>query len=193
MLVNLAQLLQKAAGIAPVLIIPGYEGTLIDYAKSLHLKYELVSPLPWYIYGSEIDVDYQRSVRRAAAELEIVLRETISDVVLINTLTSIPATLAAIKLNLPTIVWIHGVMDSSLLPVSEFPNRDASFQFAHDHLVLQTASAIIANSTWTKKFYEGKFGYDAIRVIYNWSSTDHVTPVEERKYRSGAIRMSRQL
>ena len=73
-----------------------------------------------------------------------------SDAVLVNTLTSVPAMLAAVELGIPSLVWVHGVLDSLLLP-----ERASEFAGPHDELLLHHANAGDRLPNYTSDFCAG--------------------------------------
>src|SRR5690349_18386567 len=108
MLLNLALLLKQDQDIMPILILPG-RGDFAAVARSAGLKCVFAGDLPWYLYGGQST--YFQKVGDSRRILKKILMNIQADLVIINTLTSVSPMLAAIALNLPSIVWIHGVID----------------------------------------------------------------------------------
>jgi glycosyltransferase involved in cell wall biosynthesis len=179
MLINLALLLQDSGSFSPVLLIPG-EGELVDLARKLHINCVIVPKSPWYIFGKT--PYYFSDVKIAAESLRRVFVNLMVDVVIINTLTSIAPMLAAIQINLPALVWLHGVIDSSMVGF-----RDSQFVYWNEEFLLHSACGLIANSQWTANFFTNILNAPKIDVIPNWTEIDPALPVDEEKYKSRKI------
>ena len=102
---------------------------------------------PWYLLLPDNLDDYRRGVQACRDTLRTMLVDLNSDAVLVNTLTSVPAMLAAVEIGLPSLVWVHGVLDSLLLP-----ERASEFAGPHDELLLHSASRVIALPNYTSDF-----------------------------------------
>jgi len=177
MLLNLARLLRRTSdAIRPVLIIPGL-GEMASEARACGVEYELVPPLPWYLFGEIGAGNYHGEVVTSTESLKRVFTELVADVVVVNTLTNVPPALAALELGLPFILWVHGVIDSGLLT-----SRDSNFALAHDQWLLQSAGAVVFNSNWTRRFFHEMLGYDAGKVIHNWTHIDRALATRHRSF-----------
>lgn len=179
MLINLALLLQNNGLFSPVLLIPG-EGELIELARKLHIDCVIVPKSPWYIFGKT--TYYFSDVNLAAESLRRVFVNLMVDVVIINTLTSIAPMLAAIQINLPALVWLHGVIDSSMVGP-----RDSRFVYWNEEFLLHSACGLIANSHWTADFFTNILSAPKIDIIPNWTEVDPTLTVDEEKYKSRKI------
>lgn len=166
MLLNLALLLRKVPGIEPILLIPGM-GELAQEARERNLRYDLAPQCPWYIWGVQPDFHYWESAHAASATLRDLLVGTNADVVVVNTLTSIVPGLVAAGLDLPFLLWVHGVLDSYLIP-----SGNATQRLLHDRVLLELAQTIVCPSQWTAEWLEGLVGRGRVCVVPNWTQVD---------------------
>jgi glycosyltransferase involved in cell wall biosynthesis len=179
MLLNLALLLKQHSDLHPILILPG-QGDFSEIARSNGLQFVFANTSPWYIYGST--ATYFQDTQASADLLITILSNMQADIVIINTLTNISPLLAAVQLNLPSIVWVHGVIDASMVG-----SRDSQFVYWNENLLLHTASAVVANSKWTAAFYESVLNIPGIKIIPNWTDIEPLFAASEEKYQSRTI------
>jgi glycosyltransferase involved in cell wall biosynthesis len=178
MLLNLARLLERSKRVQSVILAPG-DGDLVAEARRLGLRHEIVPSAPWYAAPPRDMRDYRQGVEECREALRTMLVDLNSDAVLVNTLTSVPAMLAAVDLDLPSLVWIHGVLDSLLLP-----RRSSEFAVAHDEFLLHSATRVIALPNFTSDYCSRVIGRQDIDVIPNWTPVDPHITVAPEKYRS---------
>jgi len=178
MLLNLAILLKSSGAVHPVLLAPD-DGDLVGEARRCGLHYEIVPAAPWYLYPPRSMGNYCRGVQRCCETLRTTLVDLNSDALLVNTMTSVPAMLAAVELDLPSLLWVHGVADSRLLP-----GRSSEFAAAHDGLLLHSATRVIALPNFTSDFCARVMRRTALDVIPNWTPLDPHLAVSSAKYRS---------
>jgi glycosyltransferase involved in cell wall biosynthesis len=178
MLVNLAILLQRSKVVHPVLLIPG-EGALSAEAMRQGLHHVLIPAPPWYLLPPTDMDDYCRGVQACCEALRTVLVDLNSDAVLVNTLTSVPAMLAAVELDLPSLLWVHGVLDSLLLP-----ERSSEFAEPQDELLLHSATRVITLPNFTSDFCARVMHRTDLDVIPNWTPVDPYFAAPLEKYRS---------
>jgi glycosyltransferase involved in cell wall biosynthesis len=178
MLLNLAILLQRSGNVRPVLLVPG-DGDLVAEARRHGIRYDIVPAAPWYLYPPRSMSDYRRGVDECCAALRTALVDLNCDAVLVNTLTSVPAMLAAVELDLPSLVWVHGVLDSLLLP-----GRSSAFAAAHDELLLHSATRVIALPCFTSDFCAQVVQRRQLDVLPNWTLVDPHFTADPQKYRS---------
>jgi len=181
MLLNLAVLLQRSKSVHPVLLVPD-DGGLVTEARRCGLHYEIVPAAPWYLFPPRSVNNYHRGVTRCREALRRTLVDLNSDAVLVNTMTSVPAMLAAVELDLPSLVWVHGVADSQLLP-----GRSSEFASAHDGLLLHSATRVIALPNFTSDFCAEVIGRAGLDVIPNWTQVAPHFTAPAAKYRSRRI------
>ena len=123
--------------------------------------------------------DYRRGVTACSDALQQILVDLNSDAVLINTMTNVPAMLAAVALDIPSLLWVHGVIDSLLLP-----GRPSEFAAPHDELLLHSATRVIALSNYTSDFCARVMQRSRLDVIHNWTPVDPQFAAPPDKYRS---------
>jgi len=167
MLLNLAILLkQSPEEINPVLIIPGEDGDLVNAAISHDIETRMIKPVRWYVFANSNDSNYWNSLSESYREIKFILKEKGCDCVLVNTLTNIGGAMAAVELQIPLLVWVHGVIDSFLIPRRSSP----SWAHLNDRFLFDSASYIIAVSQWVQTFITDVAGYKEKTVqIYNWT------------------------
>ena len=122
---------------------------------------------------------YGRGVQDCCEALKKMLVDLNSDAVLVNTMTSVPAMLAAVELDLPSLLWVHGVLDSLLLP-----ERSSEFAVPHDELLLHSATRVIALPNFTSDYCTQVMQRTRLDVIPNWTPVDPHFTAPPDKYRS---------
>ena len=178
MLLNLAILLEQTKTVRPVLLVPG-EGELVCEARRLGLAHQLVPVPPWYLVPPGDMNDYCRGVTECCETLKGLLIDLNSDVVLVNTMTNVPAMLAAVTLDIPSLLWVHGVIDSLLLP-----GRSSEFAGPHDELLLHSATRVITLSNYTRDFCTRVMRRTRLDVIHNWTPINPQFTASPDKYHS---------
>ena len=178
MLLNLAILLERTGTVRPVLLVPG-EGELVCEARRHGLACQIVPAPPWYLLPPGDMDDYRRGVTECSEALQETLVDLNSDAVLINTLTNVPAMLAAVALDIPSLLWVHGVIDSLLLP-----GRSSEFAAPHDELLLHSATRVIALRTSRAISARGSCSARSWTSIPNWTPVDPHFTAPPDKYRS---------
>ena len=187
MLLNLALLLERAGTVRPVLLVPG-EGELVCEARRLGLAQQIVPAPPWYLVPPGDISDYRRGVTECSEALQQILVDLNSDAVLINTMTNVPAMLAAVALDIPSLLWVHGVIDSLLLP-----GRSSEFAAPHDELLLHSATRVIALSNYTSDFCARMMRRGHLERIHNWTPVDPQFTRAAGQVPLAAIRLSEHL
>jgi glycosyltransferase involved in cell wall biosynthesis len=178
MLLNLALLLERTGTVRPVLLVPG-EGELACEAHRHGLACQMVPQPSWHLARPGDILDYCRGAIACSDALKQVLVDINSDAVLINTTTNVPPMLAAVALGIPSLLWVHGVIDSLLLP-----GRASEFATRHDELLLASATRVIALSNYTSDFCARMMGRTRLDVIHNWTPVDPQFVPPPDKYRS---------
>ena len=178
MLLNLALLLRRSETVHPLLLAPG-EGDLLAETRRHGLDYEIVPAAPWHLLPPGNMDDYRRGVQECTATMKTILVDLNCDAVLINTMTSVPAMLAAVELDLPSLVWVHGVLDSLLLP-----GRSSEFAAAHDELLLHSATRVVALPNFTSECCARVMQRRGLDVIPDWTPVDPHFTAPPGKYRS---------
>ena len=162
MLLNLALLLNNVDGVEPFLIIPG-SGLLSQAAVKHGIRYQTIPTIPWYLFSSK---DYRERLDSAVAAIRSTLQSSCASVVVINTLTNVAGLVAAVQMNIPSILWIHGILDSFLLSEKD------EMSPAHDKLLVECVSKVVANSRWTGNFLKKMIASNNVEVIHNWTDID---------------------
>ncbi len=165
MLLNLATALRDTATIKPVVFVPDAEhGLLSAFLDQEKIEWYCTPAMPWYLYAKiENAVDYiSRSLKIADTYFEY-LKVVNADIVIINTLTSMEGVFAAVKSNLPFIVWGHGVLDASIFEQIEYFARFC------ENVTLQLARKLICCSQWTANGLKHMCDTDKVAVIHNWT------------------------
>ena len=94
-------------------------------------------------------------------------------------MTNVPAMLAAVALGIPSLLWVHGVIDSLLLP-----GRSSEFAVPHDELLLHSATRVIALSNYTSDFCTRVMQRRRLDIIHNWTPVDPQFAAPAEKYHS---------
>ena len=165
MLLNLAVGLSKTGRVNPVLFIPNPDaGPLASMATDQGIRYAEVPPASWYFYENQDTAGTYWS--RTALQTNgwcNVLREHPLDLVIVNTLTSLPPALAAMKLQIPYVAWAHGISDAGLL------RRPSPLSRIGENLTLQGAAHVIACSEWTARHFRHRTVPQRVTAIPNWT------------------------
>ncbi|MCS7073099.1 MAG: glycosyltransferase family 4 protein [Bacteroidia bacterium] len=177
MILNLAILLRDRGEFIPILLIPNLEGPLIHAAKQQNVRYFLYEPAPWHIYKSPIG-DFSRKFCRSYQSLRNILVENPCDAVLANTMVSIAPVNVAVDLDLPLVVWIHGVIDSSMLDLH------ANLSHFFNQWIITAASAKMVVSKWTGEYFRTFYNLKNYNVVYNWYKSENQHHDTHRKYES---------
>ena len=117
MLLNLAIGLAKTGRISPLLFIPAPEtGVLAALAAEHGIPCAEIPSPSWYIGETQDSArSYWSRIAYQAEGYCHALQQHPLDVVVVNTLTSLPPVLAAMKLQIPYVSWVHGIGDAGLL------------------------------------------------------------------------------
>ncbi len=178
-LFNLALLFRDVPDIRPVLLIPGGEGPLLDMALKHGLAFDCLPPAVWYPFSAPSALPYWRSLAQSAPAIKQALTNHACDALLINTLTNVSGALAAVELNVPTVLWAHGIIDAAV-----YAPRGGAWSTINDRLLLETANRFVVNSAWTGRFFSHMLGYEhKVELIYNWTAVKDGVHVPADKYR----------
>lgn len=165
MLVNMARSL--GARQYEVHVYAHGQGPMEDAFAQDQVQYHSVQHLiPWYIWVQDdlaaIAAHWHLTLQ-SAAELETYFRMHQIECVIMNTLTSYAALIAAARLEIPSIVWIAGILNHELVP-----DAGRYYKNACDHLLTSSAAAAICPSVGVKHYY-AKWRKD-IEVIPNFTA-----------------------
>lgn len=164
MLFNLALILKTSKKYNPIVYIP--KGPCKDLEKiclDYDIEYRYIEKNTLYIFVS----DKQEFSKELLNSIEDTKKQIINDniqLIVNNTATSVMANLIAAELGIPIIGWIHGVLDSSLIP-SEYNCEDRLF---FDRVFIELSDKVLCCSEWTKKYYN-RFNEDKIETLHNWT------------------------
>ena len=164
-LINMAKRLQLDYNIEPYIFASG-TGSMKLMAESNGLNYySLDNSMPWYLFIDDdpnLIVQHFYELNKCTEELFKNLMGLGIDCVVINTLTGLSGMLAAAKLNIPSLLWVHGIIDHMLVPSS-----GSKFKIVCDRLLVQSATAVICPSNWIKDHYQ--YYRKDINVILNFT------------------------
>ncbi|MBY0206803.1 glycosyltransferase family 4 protein [Paenibacillus cucumis (ex Kampfer et al. 2016)] len=165
MLLNMANYLSKCSENVEVFIFAHGNGPLEKQCELMGLNYiKLDNTLPWYLFVkdnlSEL-TEHWKNVNVSKEELKQYFLNLGIECVVINTLTNLPGILASNELKIPSVLWIHGIIDSMTL------GNESQFKLTCDHVLIGGASKIICPSNWVKEHYE--FYRSDITVIPNFT------------------------
>lgn len=148
MLLNLAIGLSKTGRISPLLFIPAPDtGPLASMAAEHGIRYAEIPSPSWYFYEDQESArSYWSRIALQANGYCNVMQQYPLDVVVVNTLTSLPPVMAAMKLQIPYVAWVHGITDAGLL------RRASPLSRIGENLTLRGAARVVACSEWTAAF-----------------------------------------
>lgn len=165
MLLNLSIKLMGFEGIEIIILAYG-EGELKEQSEKHGIRYiQLENHLPWYLFvKDEINelTNHWQAVNKSKEELKKIYLEFGIEYVVINTLTNLPGLIAANEMNIPSILWIHGIIDNMVIP-----NGQSDFKIACDRIMINAATSVVCPSDWVKNHY--KYYREDITVIPNFT------------------------
>lgn len=171
MLFNLAQSLNKKEEYKIVVFIPKTDTGIDEFSilcDKNNIEYQFINEYPYYIFNNIENLkDINSLTQKSILNIESILKNNEIDIVIVNTLVSMPAILAAKKLELPVITWVHGILD----PVSArgiVMNTSFERQLYIDRMLLSLADSIVYCSDWTKRYYSSYVDSEGI-TINNWT------------------------
>ena len=159
----------KSNQIHPILMVPIPEkGEMSTVAQSEGLDMVYTPPNPWYIYKSpnntqDFDMFCEKVKDYTKTFIELFTKIK-ADVVLVNTLTNFAPNIAAFKLGIPTVTWIHGVLDASMIP-----GIDILYQSVIDREIISMSNKPIYCSKWTEKQFKNIIQKKDSITIPNWT------------------------
>lgn len=169
MLFNLAKLLKNSDGIYPILVMPQDYGAQ-NTAFWMACRKENIETVPIYYNATYICTNDSNKAQIAGrtqkgiSELIDVYHQTGVNVVLCNTATCLAPMMAARYLNIPVVTWVHGILDSYMLPLE----YDAGRRLLMDRLLMELSDQIVCCSQWTARYY-AQMTDSPIQVIHNWT------------------------
>ncbi len=155
-MLNLAFAMAKA-GDAECLILTSVPGPMLSLAMPRGCQARrLRGRIPMYVRGwpwSDPVADQLRDSGETEREVTGILRDWGADLLVINTLTNVVGLLAAARLNLPCVTWIHGILDTSVMAQGA-----PVFKAACDEALLRGSAGVVAPSRWTAEWFERFLG-----------------------------------
>lgn len=155
----------------PIVFMPKSNQFMDEFSslcKTNCIDYEFLNQYPYYIFNNNDNrMPINISTQEAILEIEHLLRKHNIGVVIVNTLVSMPAILAARKLGLPVITWVHGILD----PVSArgiASNISFERQLYLDRMLLSLSNEVVYCSDWTKRYYDSYIDTPGV-TINNWT------------------------
>lgn len=136
------------------------------------------SSYPWYLYVSaENKAHFADDTLRVAGELSRMLREQGIGLVVCNTMTSLAPMLAAREAGIPTVLWVHGILDSYYISSDYDPAR----RLLYDRLLMAMGDQVVCCSNWTENYYRGLTNRSVL-TITNWTETSKETmPLQDNE------------
>lgn len=179
MLLNMAKRLDDD-GKVEAYVFADTRGKMQQVAEQMGLHFQpLGDTLPWYIFvkddAKSISTHFRQAVK-SADELAGQLTNLGIECVVVNTLSKLPGILAAAKLRLPSVLWLCGILDHTMLP-----EAGEGFKSACDRLMLYSADAVVCISHWLREYY--KFFREDAQAIPNFT----LVPEKPADYPSGSI------
>ncbi len=179
MLLNLAIGLMKTERFRPLLFIPTPDaGPLAAMAAEHGISCAEIPAPSWYFYENQESArTYWSRIAVQANGYCNVMQQYPLDVVVVNTLTSLPPVTAAMKLQIPYVAWVHGICDAGLL------NRPSPLSRSGENLTLQGAASVVACSGWTARHFRYRAAPRPVTAILNWTEVPEVLPANRRDLR----------
>jgi glycosyltransferase involved in cell wall biosynthesis len=142
------------------------KGPLVDaLSDSQVIVHSLERAIPWYI-GDNSDWRPERFFRATFDSRKEFKERFIRDgiqVVVINTMTVLAPLLAAADLTLPSLLWIHGIIDSFLLK-----ELSKTVKPVLDLSQIRASTAVMTPSEWTRNLY-AQYRSD-IEILHNFTA-----------------------
>lgn len=175
MLFNLALMLKSSNLYEPVVFIPDSDA-VNDGLKHLctinNILTKHIVGFPYYFFDSSADINY------SLEKLKDSIRSSGVKLIVCNTASSLVPTLAAYELNIPSILWVHGIVDGITFSNYSYAQK----RLITDRFVFKLSNRVIYCSEWTKNFY--KEFVDNGEVINNWVSEQKgINAAENQKVR----------
>jgi glycosyltransferase involved in cell wall biosynthesis len=176
MLLNLAIGLSKTGRISPLLFIPAPDtGPLASMAAEHGIGYAEIPSPSWYFYEDQESArSYWSRIALQANGYCNVMQQYPLDVLVVNTLTSLPPVMAAMKLQIPYVAWVHGISDAGLL------RRASPLSRIGEDLTLRGAAHVVACSEWTARHFRYRTAPRDVTAILNWTEVPAAAPSQRR-------------
>ena len=175
MLYSLAKLLKESGLYYPIIWIPENPNTrdLISACIEAEIEVFQMPALTWYTYISEensgsIASDTYNQTQWTAQKLK---NQAVS-LVLCNALVSLVPLMAARKVGIPSVLWVHGILDGFLIPQGDLGTR-----LLLDRLAMYLSNQVVCCSHWTERYYR-PISVTSICTINNWSESPKAIPLD---------------
>lgn len=166
MLFNMALILKSTQFYEPIVFIPNSSiKSLSDACEENNIHTVTMNLYSQYIFVSEHNKNYisEQTLECIDQFVDLISRYDI-DIIIVNTATSVVPALAAIRLQIPVIGWIHGILDSYLID----PIYDSNRRLFFDRMFIAMCDNVICCSNWTSKFYK-RYELTPVNILYNWA------------------------
>lgn len=165
MLVNLATSLATTEQFRPIILVPNAKaGLLTRLLDEKGIEWHDTPALHWFILAHIEDAaEYFKNAVAGAEIYEDCLRRVGADLVIVNTLTHLEGVIAAVRANVPFVLWVHGILDAGML------GRSEHLITISENLALKLARQVVCCSNWTKAFFEYRVPSNRLRTIHNWT------------------------
>ncbi|RUX96612.1 MULTISPECIES: glycosyltransferase family 4 protein [unclassified Mesorhizobium] len=166
MLANLAIGLTGSTTINPVVLIPNANrGPLGNLLSARNVQWRRSPPLRWYVYEPiQFASDYTKHVLEVASMYADLYWRQRTDVVIVNTLTSLCPAIGAILAGLPYVMWVHGVLDGGQATTHDLMKQ------TFDSILLKHARSVAYCSDWTRQYFETTVPGERAKTILNWTT-----------------------
>ncbi len=168
MLFVLAELLRESDEYYPVVFLPENPEvhSFQEMCGKANIETETMPANLYYIYVNSQTASRiaGQTLEHAAALSQSFLEHGI-DLVVCNTLTSLVPLLAARMAQIPSVLWVHGILDSFFIPAS----NDLEQRLLFDRASMYLSDEVICCSKWVQDYYE-QLSTVPVCMIPNWSA-----------------------
>lgn len=166
MLFQLALILKGTQTYMPVIFIPAGNPpeAMMKACRENAIELAEYPAGDWYIWSDAQSLDrFSTQILESTAALEALYLQYGIDLVVANTMTQIAPALAARRLSLPVCLWVHGILDSYLIP-----QGDMTLRLLLDRYLMSLSDQIVCCSEWTASYYR-PIAAKPVRIITNWA------------------------
>lgn len=166
MLFNLGLMLRNDPIFNPIIYIPqGPSKDLENICSDNNVEYRIVERYSQYIGINEKNKrENFKSILECSRNVKEQMLEDNIEIIINNTATSIIGNIIGVELQIPVIGWIHGILDSGLLP-GDYDYQERLFM---DRIFIELSDKLLYCSKWTNNYYR-KYSALKDRIIYNWT------------------------
>lgn len=173
MALNLAIMLRRSGAYQPIMLVPDAQnGILASKLDEADVEWCDVPYFHWFQWYDSANLhNHATQLRDHSLHFVNLIAALNADLVIVNTMTSLECAIAAAKINIPILLWVHGVSD-----LANFPNYGPFAKLCEDSL-LRVARKVVYCSHWTASGYRGRCEENKSEVIHNWTD---VLPLRSR-------------